>query len=109
MQLTTQLLDSMSVLDQCYRISCVNPITFCKQLGTDAVALFTLHAACNQLRVQALLHDGQTVNDTNGVQIPGVVLTAGADPTLAASYVPQLPPGYTFVYNQDGTVTATKT
>lgn len=88
---SAELLQHMArVTDQGYQAFWADPVAIAAALGADAPAIFAVHAALNQIRVQVCLHDGLPLN------FPGV------DPN--PPYGPVIPPGWTYTINADGTL-----
>jgi hypothetical protein len=80
-----------------------DPINVAAALGPVGGAIMALHPLLSQVRVVACLAAGIAV------KFPGIQLTPGADPTKAASYVPCIPPGWTYTVNADGSLAIVNT
>ena len=80
-----------------------DPINVAAALGPAGAAIMALHPMLSTVRVVAYLAAGLPIN------FPGIQLTPGADPTLAGSYVPCIPAGWTYSVNSDGSLAVVNT
>ena len=115
-RLNATLLASQAAI---FREFWADPINMAAAYGTDMQAAFSVFQTINNALLQIWLHDNLVVaSGLNGapstrslskaLNIPGLVLTAGADPTLAASYTACYALGWTIAWNSDGGGTPAK-
>jgi hypothetical protein len=91
------------VSDSGYSAFWADPVNVAAAWGPVGAAIMQLHPMLSQVRVIAYLAAGLPIN------FPGIQLTPGADPTLASSYVPCIPPGWAYSINADGSLAIVKT